>query len=83
MFSCVVTFGVKDDTTEAPPLQPPITRNAEQQFDGAGFNRSGFKDPPGEDRDGASLRVIGSAATPTREVRCNARVSNTPTVDQL
>ncbi|TWW64682.1 Collagen alpha-1(XIV) chain [Takifugu flavidus] len=53
----------------APTLQPPITQNAEQHFDGGEFNRSSFKDSANGDRDRASLNVIGSTSNPpfTRE----------------
>lgn len=73
MFFCIVTFVGKDYTTEAPTLQPPITLNAEQQFDGAEFNRYGLKDLAVEDRDRASpnvdVAVINSTSTLTQEVR--------------
>lgn len=69
--SAFLALVVKDHTTEAPTLQPPITLNAEQQFDGAEFNRSGLKNLAVEDRDRASpnsdVTVINS--TPGLEVR--------------
>lgn len=69
----LITFltGVKGPATAAPTLQPPITQNAEQHFDGGEFNGSRFKDSANGDRDGASLNVIGSTSNPpfTREVR--------------
>lgn len=67
-----MTFGVKDYTTEAPKLQPPVTQSAEQQFDRAEFNRSGFKDLAAEDRSRASsdidITVVSSTSTLTQEV---------------
>lgn len=68
-----MTFIVKDYITEAPTLQPPIILNAEQHFDGAEFNRSGFKDLAVEDKDRASpsvdVTVINSTSTLTHKVR--------------
>lgn len=69
----LITFltGVKGPAAMAPTLQPPVTQNAEQHFDGGEFNRSSFKDSANGDRDRASLNVIGSTSNPpfTREVR--------------
>lgn len=71
--SAFVALVVKDHTPEAPTLQPPITLNAEQQFDGAEFNRSGLKNLAAEDRDRASpnsdVIVINSTSAPALEVR--------------
>lgn len=71
--SAFVALVVKDHTTEAPALQPPITLNAEQHFDAAEFNRSGRKNLAVEDRDRASpnsdVTVINSTSAPALEVR--------------
>lgn len=71
--SAFVALVVKDHTTEAPALQPPITLNAEQQFDAAEFNRSGRKNLAVEDRDRASpnsdVTLISSTSAPALEVR--------------
>lgn len=67
--SAFVALVVKDHTTEAPTLQPPITLNAEQQFDGAEFNRSGRKNLAAEDRDNSDVIVINSTSAPALEVR--------------
>lgn len=68
-----MTFGLKDYTTKAPTLHPPITPSAEQQFDGAELNRSGSKDLAAEDSDRAStnvdVAVTNSTSTLTQEVR--------------
>lgn len=71
--SAFVALVVKDHTTEAPALQPPITLNAEQQFVAAEFNSSGLKNLAVEDRDRASpnsdVTVINSTSAPALEVR--------------